>query len=104
MIRVRGITELKDYGKVNITLKDVCSHFYQSKSQLCKIFRESMGQSPMEYYMNLKIKEAKKLIREQNHTITEISNLLGYSSIHNFSRAFKKAVGMSPTAYSKSIR
>ena len=53
--------------------------------------------------MNIKIKEAKKLIREKNHSVTEIADMLGYSSIHIFSRAFKKAVGMSPTDYSKGI-
>ena len=52
---------------------------------------------------NLFMKEAKKLLREKNHSITQISELLGYSSIHIFSRAFKKAVGLSPTAYIKSI-
>lgn len=96
-----------DYMKNNIyssiTLKDICSQFLQGKTQLCKIFRESTGQSPMEYYMNIKIKEAKKLIREKNYSVTEISDMLGYSSIHIFSRAFKKAVGMSPTEYAKSI-
>ena len=103
-----SISELMcDYMKnniySNITLKDICSQFLQGKTQICKIFRESTGQSPMEYYINLKIKETKKLIREKNYSVTEISDMLGYSSIHIFSRAFKKAVGMSPTAYAKRI-
>ena len=96
-----------EYMRNNIysvmTLKEVCTHFLLGKTQLCKIFRESIGKSPMEYYMELKIKEAKKLIREKNYSISQISDMLGYSSIHNFSRAFKKAVGMSPTAYEDSI-
>ena len=94
---------MKNNRYSNITLKDVCAQFLQGKTQLCKIFRESTGQSPMEYYMNIKINEAKKLIREKNYSVTEISDMLGYSSIHIFSRAFKKAVGMSPTAYAKRI-
>lgn len=94
---------MKDNIYCAITLKDVCSYFLLGKTQLCKIFRESTGDSPMEYYTRLKIKEAKKLIRENNHSVGQISEMLGYSSIHNFSRAFKKAVGMSPTAYGKSI-
>ncbi len=87
----------------NITLKDICFKFLLGKTQLCKIFRESTGQSPIEFYMDLKIKEAKKLIREKNLSVSQISDNLKYSSVHIFSRAFKKAVGMSPTAYSKSI-
>ena len=86
-----------------LSLKDVCTHFILGKTQLCKIFRESMGQSPMEYYTALKIKEAKRLIREGNYSVSQISDVLGYSSVHIFSRAFKKAVGLSPTAYAKSI-
>lgn len=96
-----------EYMKENIysslTLKDVCSYFLLGKTQLCKIFRESTGESPIEYYTKAKIKEAKKLIRENNYSVGQISEMLGYSSIHNFSRAFKKAVGMSPSAYGKSI-
>lgn len=96
-----------EFMKANIhaplALKEICEHFLLGKTQLCKIFRESTGKSPMEYYMELKIKEAKKLLREENYSVSQISDMLGYSSIHNFSRAFKKAVGLSPTAYSKSI-
>lgn len=98
---------MSEYMKNNIystlTLKDLCTHFLLGKTQLCMIFRESMGKSPMEYYMGLKIKEAKSLIREKNYSISQIAEMLGYSSLHIFSRAFKKAVGMSPTAYEKSI-
>ncbi len=94
---------MKDNLYENLTLKDVCAHFLLGKTQLCKIFRESTGKSPMEYYIDLKMKEAKKLLREKNDSVSQISDSLGYSSIHNFSRAFKKAVGMSPTAYEKSI-
>ncbi len=98
---------ISDYLKSSIytpiTLKEVCAHFLIGKTQLCKIFRESTGQSPMEYYMFLKMTEAKKLLREKNYSVSEISDMLGYSSIHIFSRAFKKAVGISPTAYSRRI-
>ena len=96
-----------DYLKSNIytpiSLKEVCEHFLIGKTQLCKIFRENTGQSPMDYYMTLKISEAKKLLREKNHTVSQISDMLGYSSVHIFSRAFKKAVGHSPSSYSRRI-
>ena len=103
-----SLTELiKEYMQENIysdiTLKDVCQNFMVGKSQLSKVFKENTGKSPMEYYHQLKIIESKKLIREEKYSISEISDKLGYSSIHIFSRAFKKAVGFSPTAYKKSI-
>ena len=98
---------IKEYMQNNIysslTLKDICVHFMLGKSQLSKIFKDTTGKSIIEYYNNLKIAESKKLIREEQFSVSEISDMLGYSSIHIFSRAFKKAVGFSPTAYKKSI-
>ena len=57
----------------------------------------------MEYFSELKIEEAKKLLREDNLSVSQITFKLNYSSIHNFSRAFKKATGFSPTGYKKSV-
>lgn len=107
-IATNSLVELmKEYMEKNIysmiSLKDICQQFMRGKSLLSKVFKEQTGKSPMEYYHNLKISEAKKLIREERYSISEISDMLGYSSIHIFSRAFKKQVGFSPILYKKSI-
>lgn len=81
----------------------LCSHFSLSRTYLCRIFKEETGQSPVDYWIDLKMKEARKLIREGNRNITQISELLGYSSIHHFTRMFKRNTGMSPTAYKTSV-
>ena len=62
-----------------------------------------MGISPIKYYNNLKIDEAKKLIREDNYSISQISELLHYSGAQNFSKTFKNSVGLSPAEYKKRI-
>lgn len=98
---MREYMENNIYGTLSV--KDLCTQFMMGKTQLCKIFRENIGQGPMEYYTDLKMKEAKKLLREKNYSVSQIADKLGYSSIHIFSRAFKKAVGFSPTVYAKSI-
>lgn len=87
----------------SITLSDICKTFYMGKSKLCKLFDEYMGEGPIEYYSNLKISEAKKLLRREELSVSIISDMLRYSSIHNFSRAFKKSVGFSPAVYRKKI-
>jgi AraC-like DNA-binding protein len=58
----------------------------------------------MEYFKRLKVEQAKMLVREEQHNFTEISRLLGYGSIHHFSKAFKKYGGMTPSEYAKSIQ
>lgn len=86
-----------------ISLNDICEHFMIGKSQLSSIFKANTGSSLMSYYSNLKISEAKKLIRSDEYTISQISDMLGFSCIHTFTRAFKNAVGLSPTDYSKKV-
>ncbi|MBQ2967685.1 MAG: helix-turn-helix transcriptional regulator [Clostridia bacterium] len=87
----------------NLNLKDVCDLFFIGKTQLCKIFKEHVGKSPMDYFADLKTESAKKLLQEKKMSVSEISDALGYSSVHNFSRAFKKYAGYSPSAYRKKI-
>lgn len=96
-----------EYMKENVynslSLSDICSHFMIGKSNLCNIFSTNMNTSIIKYYDSIKMFEAKKLIRSNQYTISQISEMLGYSCIHSFSRSFKNAVGCSPTAYKKRI-
>lgn len=88
----------------NITFNDVCRFSSLSKTNLKVLFKEKSGISVMEYYRNLKIEEAKKMIREGEHNFTQIADILGYTSIQYFSRHFKKATGMTPSQYSSSVK
>ena len=87
----------------NVSLSDISAKFFMGKTQLCKIFNEQFDEGPIEYYTRLKMTEAKKQLREGKISVSKLSDMLGYSSIHNFSRAFKKYSGVSPTEYKKRI-
>jgi len=89
------------YG--SLKLSDISAKFFVGKTQLCKMFDDYLGEGPIEYYLRLKMTEAKKLLREGKLSVSKISDMLGYSSIHNFSRAFKKYAGVPPTDYKKKI-
>jgi AraC-like DNA-binding protein len=99
---------ITDYLNANIcngvTFEDVCKFSRLSGTNLKVLFRQKAGMGVMEYYRRLKIEEAKEMIREEEHNITGIANLLGYSSIHYFSRHFKKSTGMSPSEYAISVK
>lgn len=87
-----------------LTLSDICRDNLVGRSYLQKIFREKTGGGAMEYFGTLKIDAAKRMIREGTHNFTEIAALLGYNSIHYFSRHFKKVTGMTPSEYASSVK
>lgn len=72
-------------------------------SQLKKLFRSYQGSGVMEYFNRLKIHAAKQMIRDQQMNFTQIADALGYTSIHYFSRQFKKLTDMTPTEYRESV-
>lgn len=84
-----------------LTLEDIAEKCSMSVSKLKLLFREKRGIGPISCLIELKIEEAKRLIEEGRMNITEISCALGFSSVHYFSRQFKKSTGMSPTEFSK---
>ena len=87
-----------------LSLDDVCRQFHMSRSYLCRIFKEAFETSMIDWLIQLKIQEAKKLIRRGECNLTQIAEQLSYTSIHHFSRSFKKVTGLAPSAYLKSIR
>lgn len=88
----------------NVTMEQLCQEFCVSKSTLQKLFQSRVGYGISRYYQELKISRAKILIREKRHNFTEIAQMLGYSSVHYFSRHFKQMSGMTPSEYVASLQ
>lgn len=82
-----------------LSLQSVAQYMGYSISHLSKLFREQTGMSPLFYFNNLKIEEARHLLRTSNLSITQISHSLGIDDAYYFSRLFHKQVGCSPSEY-----
>ncbi|MDF2716617.1 MAG: AraC family transcriptional regulator [Paenibacillus sp.] len=95
---------MSNHLECNFTLQDICSHFSVGRSQLSRAFKMKTGSGVIEYFHNLKIEKAKTLIRQESYNYTEVAERLGYSSIHYFSRQFKRMTNMTPTEYARSVR
>ena len=89
------------YEKISVST--LCDHFCISTSMLHSLFRKNMNNTAKNYINELKLSKSKELIRNSTHTLSEISEMLGFSSIHYFSKKFKSYFNISPTEYSKSI-
>lgn len=88
----------------HLTIDRICSDNLIGRSRLQKLFHERCGQGIIEYYSCMKVEAAKQMIRDEQMNFTQIAETLGYSSIHYFSRQFKKLAGMTPSEYASSIR
>ena len=89
------------YGK--ITVKDIAEAIGKSESTVKQLFSQYIKSGVMKYYNSLKIKEAKKLIREDNYNMTQISDMLHFDNPQYFSKCFKSFTKMTPSEYKASI-
>lgn len=99
---------VKEYlaGNVHKKIKfsDVVSFANACPTSVKSAFKKCVGTGVMTYFANLKIERAKQYIREDNYNFTQISQLLGYDTLHRFSKQFKAKTGMTPTEYANSVK
>ncbi len=84
-----------------LSVMEIASACSMSVSKLKSLFHEKTGGGPINYKTCLRIEEAKRMIDTSTMNFTEISDELGFISIHYFSRLFKKVTKMTPSQYAK---
>jgi transcriptional regulator GlxA family with amidase domain len=70
-----------------------------SKYHFLRSFAATYGQTPAQYLCHRRIERAQDLLRATNLTVTEICNLVGFSSLGSFSSRFHELVGAWPSEY-----
>lgn len=86
-----------------LTIAEICEKFSLSRSSLQLLFKENIHQTPKKYISELKLEKSCEIIREDKYTISEIALMLGFNSIHYFSRAFTQKYGIAPSEYAKQL-
>lgn len=95
---------IDDHIDKKFTINDLCAECITNKQTLENIFKTNAGMSVIEFCRKRKIEFAKKYLREDTLNITQISEKLGFSSVHYFTRTFKKLENMTPSEYTKSAK
>lgn len=75
-----------------------------STSWFNRSFRSAVGTSPMQYILDVRIRNAQTLLETTDYSVTSIAALVGYENPMYFSRLFRKAKGLSPSKYRKTFR
>ena len=79
-----------------ITIKQLSRKVAMNECYLKKGFKEMFGTTIFEFFQSQRMEHAKYLLYEKGLSVTEVSDILGYSSISHFSTAFKKHTGLKP--------
>ncbi len=79
-----------------ITIKELSRKVAMNECYLKKGFKEMFGSTIFDFYQSQRMEHARFLLYEKGLSVTEVSMLLGYSSISHFSTAFKKHTGLKP--------
>ena len=85
-----------------ITVEEIASYVGISRSHLFRSFQNYMNRSPKEYLTEYRIKQACRLLRETDLSVSAIAYSVGFENNLYFSKAFRKQKGESPSEYRKS--
>lgn len=79
-----------------LTIRELSRKVAINECYLKKGFKEMFGTTIFDFYQSQRMEHARYLLYEKGLSVTEVSVMLGYSSISHFSTAFKKHTGLKP--------
>lgn len=98
-----GIEKIRKYIEThftqNISLKTIAAQFYMNPVYLGQLFRKTYGVYFNDFLLNLRVQEAKKLLRQTDMRMYEIAEKVGFHNADYFVTQFEKLEHMTPTEY-----
>ena len=82
----------------------IAARAHLSPSYLIRAFKSQYGRTPIDYLIGLRVEAAANLLRASDLSCGEIADAVGFGDIYQFSRTFRKRVGVSPTGFRGGIR
>ena len=95
---------IDNHFKENLSLDQLAQLAHLNKYYLSHAFRREFGVSPINYLIACRIEESRFLLRETDHTLSLIAQILGFSSLSYFSQCFRRVEGVSPLEYRRRHR
>ena len=86
------------------SIGQIAEAFFVSKYHLCRVFKNAMKVTLIEYLNQVKIKNARQLLEFSDREVGDIAEACGFNSVAYFSNVFKKITGIAPSEYRKNTR
>ncbi|MDW5288068.1 AraC family transcriptional regulator [Formosa sp. PL04] len=93
------IRYISDNYKNDINLGDVSGVACMTTNSFCRFFKKMTNKSFTEFLNQVRIRNASRMLVQENSPISEICYKVGYKSIPNFNKQFKQIMGLTPKAY-----
>ncbi|WP_138754565.1 response regulator transcription factor [Paenibacillus sinopodophylli] len=90
---------IQDNYQNNLTLEKVAAAVYLNPVYFSHLFKQTNGIGYKEYVIQLRIEQAKDLLKHSTCKITDIAERVGYQDMRHFTQVFRKAVSMTPSEY-----
>lgn len=84
-----------------ITQEEVSNAVGLSAAYFSVLFKKVEGEGFAKYLINVRIEQAKRLLRESNIPVSKVCQQVGYNDLKHFTHTFEKATGVKPTVYRK---
>jgi AraC family transcriptional regulator len=98
--KLRQITDwMAEHIAEDLSLEQLAEQAGLSKFHFHRLFKSAVGVSPSHYHINLRMDEAKRLLRETKQSIVAIALDLGYSNPSHFAQLFRRETGFTPSDY-----
>lgn len=98
------LTFVQDRLDQTITVDDLAAEAAMSASHFSRVFKETMGTTPMQFVMTYRIEQSMKMMAEASRPLGEIAIACGFSDQAHFTRSFKQVTGETPRAYRARLR
>lgn len=86
------------------TLQELANATDYSYGYLSALFKSTTSTTLSAYFQEKKLDTARTLLTDETHSITQIAEMLNYSSVYAFSKAFRQYHGISPKAYARELQ
>lgn len=100
---IQATAYFHEHYRENINMESYIGSRCLGISSFFRKFKQYTGVTPLQYLLDIRLSNARKLLETTDHSVSEIASMVGYDNALYFSRLFHKHTGLSPREYKKSI-